>query len=332
MEGTHGASTSHGSDAKTSPPENAEGQIVGGPKSSDEVPSDMPKFVPKFRKRQVSVYVTAHQTDKVWLNGAPAVVEDDRNVDGKVQVKIRLKSTKETVWVPEERLKVAKSVREQVLHDWGFPHVVENVAEPLAERMIKLTPPEGWPLGLQEGLSRVNERGEQIQEENKSGRIGDCWFLSSLSVLASKPQQVRNLLLSSNDDMKTGQFLVRIAETGKWKTLVVDDLFPVDPQAGVLAFCGSTSNELWVSVIEKAYAKAHGGYKNIEGGMASWALHELTGCPVKQLRLDQLSFGEAWERLQACKKDECLMCVSTKFLQDKDNGLYKVANALPYTA
>jgi hypothetical protein len=41
---------------------------------------------------------------------------------------------------------------------------------------------------------------------------------------------------------------------------------------------GSKSNpELWIAIIEKAYAKAHGSYQAIEGGFASEALSAITG-------------------------------------------------------
>ena len=44
-----------------------------------------------------------------------------------------------------------------------------------------------------------------------------------------------------------------------------------------LYFSHCKSNETWLPLIEKAYAKAHGDYASIEGGFASEAIEDLTG-------------------------------------------------------
>lgn len=38
---------------------------------------------------------------------------------------------------------------------------------------------------------------------------------------------------------------------------------------------------MWVLIIEKVWAKLHGSYTNIDGGLAKEALHDLTGAPCK---------------------------------------------------
>jgi hypothetical protein len=44
-----------------------------------------------------------------------------------------------------------------------------------------------------------------------------------------------------------------------------------------LYFSHCKSNETWLPLIEKAYAKAHGDYRAIEGGWASEGIEDLTG-------------------------------------------------------
>jgi calpain-15 len=58
-----------------------------------------------------------------------------------------------------------------------------------------------------------------------------------------------------------------------------DDYFPCDPATGQPAFTHCRGPELWVVILEKAWAKVHGSYQNIEGGSAPDVLSALTGAP-----------------------------------------------------
>ena len=56
---------------------------------------------------------------------------------------------------------------------------------------------------------------------------------------------------------------------GEPTDVVVDDYFPCfeDPEKDCWAFSRGTSEvEIWVLLIEKAYAKIFGSYERIEGG------------------------------------------------------------------
>ena len=73
---------------------------------------------------------------------------------------------------------------------------------------------------------------------------------------------------------------------------MIDDRLPVTdaPRRAELAFdtklafsrCGSDERGqmLWTSLLEKAYAKAHGSYQAISGGQVAEALLDLTGAPT----------------------------------------------------
>lgn len=64
---------------------------------------------------------------------------------------------------------------------------------------------------------------------------------------------------------------------GIWEEIVMDDLIPCTKYSKKPAFNRSKSNELWVILIEKAWAKAHGGYMNIAAGLTRETLRDLTG-------------------------------------------------------
>lgn len=56
------------------------------------------------------------------------------------------------------------------------------------------------------------------------------------------------------------------------------------------AFSRSVEGELWVILLEKAWAKLYGSYKQIEAGFPDEPLHDLTGAPIKHLFLTHKSY------------------------------------------
>jgi calpain-15 len=55
-------------------------------------------------------------------------------------------------------------------------------------------------------------------------------------------------------------------------------MFPVIN--GNCAFSKGNGTEIWVMLIEKAYAKMYGNYEVIEGGNPAHAMFDLTGAPT----------------------------------------------------
>jgi calpain-15 len=111
----------------------------------------------------------------------------------------------------------------------------------------------------------------------KQGLLGDCYFLSVLSILAEHPLRIKNLFKSQyrNDQ---GIYGVKLLNKGEYKEIVVDDYFPC--LGGEPAFSKANGRELWVLLLEKAWAKKFGSYERIEAGFAENVMHDLTGAPA----------------------------------------------------
>jgi len=58
--------------------------------------------------------------------------------------------------------------------------------------------------------------------------------------------------------------------------ITVDDRLPVNAQSSLIFGHCKDKDEMWVPIIEKAYAKLHGYYEAIESGSIS-ALMDFTG-------------------------------------------------------
>ena len=99
---------------------------------------------------------------------------------------------------------------------------------------------------------------------------------------------------------------------GEMKTIVVDDQFPFNERSNKWAFSRTTkTNEIWVLILEKAWAKIFGSYQRIEAGLTGEALQPLTGCPEKMYKHDQLNADQLWKHIQSGDKASFVMCTST---------------------
>ena len=119
------------------------------------------------------------------------------------------------------------------------------------------------------------------------GALGDCFFLAACSVLASRPARVSGMFLGDYDadGARGGEHGVvgaRFFHDGRWVSVLCDDALPCVAATGVPAFARvprapDGTAVLWVALLEKCYARLHGGYDFICGGNVSEALRDLTG-------------------------------------------------------
>jgi calpain-15 len=151
----------------------------------------------------------------------------------------------------------------------------------------RLTSKDGFQFVRKEGF----DSGDILQ-----GGVGDCWFLSGLSVVASVPRLISNIVLGNTICSEDG-YTVCFFIDGKRCVIEVDDYFPMkygkkdSSEEGLsLAYSKSKDNQLWVPLVEKAYAKAHKCYHAISGGWIAEALHDLTGHPTETIWFDDLHF------------------------------------------
>lgn len=64
-----------------------------------------------------------------------------------------------------------------------------------------------------------------------------------------------------------GLYVIRFFKNFKWIYVIIDDRIPVMKTTKKPIFAhGEKIHELWVALIEKAYAKLHGCYENLTSG------------------------------------------------------------------
>jgi calpain-15 len=149
----------------------------------------------------------------------------------------------------------------------------------------------------------------------KQGMLGDCWLMCALSSLAEREELVRRLFITKEAN-EQGIYRVRICKDGEWITVTIDDYFPCSPQ-GLPIFSRSHGNELWVLLLEKAFAKVNGSYMLLRGGWAYEGMSDLTGCPTENFDFEEeeaqtmIRRGEMWNMLEQADSEGSLISAST---------------------
>jgi calpain-15 len=85
---------------------------------------------------------------------------------------------------------------------------------------------------------------------------------------------------------------------GKWMTIDIDEMIPFRNKVPI--FSKPKNNELWVILLEKAWAKLYSSYKRIVSGHALETLHDLTGAPINYVtfkKADNQHKEEQWNYL-----------------------------------
>lgn len=189
-----------------------------------------------------------------------------------------------------------------------------------------------------------------------TGQIKTGWLMSALALISAAggvgdsdvDEQVLRLFVGQiGPDGKpiygtdVGAYGVRLYKNGQWETVILDDLFPMlvdteltEPEnrktKGVACAYSKGMTELWVPLIEKAYAKYYGSYGEIERGFVHHALHDMTACETECIFMASASRGAGkkalWGKMKRYKGNGYIMGAGTvaEHLADrqiKDMGL-----------
>ncbi|KAK1947124.1 Calpain-type cysteine protease DEK1 [Phytophthora citrophthora] len=178
-------------------------------------------------------------------------------------------------------------------------------------------------------------------------------MLCALSVVATRSDLLEQTFWRRDQHKSKGLFVCKFMKNFVWNYVLIDDQLPVfgftDKKAGKPYFARCRNpNELWVSLLEKAYAKLHGSYEALIGGFVDCALNDITGMCSEQVILKDgfPDFGEDpytpakppqkygdpfWEKITRYKQSGTLMgCSIQPIANSKDvavesnagNGLY----------
>ena len=202
--------------------------------------------------------------------------------------------------------------------DPEFQHNLKPLVDPRGKLVHK-----DWDT-LRWQSARTYFEGEQFYvfngispEDIGQQAIGDCYLLGAISCLATQPGLVRRLF-DIEEINKYGLYSVWLNINGIWKQFVIDDYFPVNRQgAYVFTVPNKSQNEIWAMLLEKAYAKAYGGYYKIPSGILSEAFRDLTGAPPILYKLEEAKSNyrireKMYNKIKKAFKSTYLVAAGTK--------------------
>lgn len=147
-------------------------------------------------------------------------------------------------------------------------------------------PPSGFPEDV--GWKRVSDKKIRGMDDPRlfidgassgdvvQGSIGNCWFVSCMSLLATKSRLLRRLFVS-HALAGRGIYTCKFFKDGRWRYVHIDDQVAVNLRDEPMFARSVDRNETWVILLEKAYAKLHGCYENLVRGFIDYGLRDLTG-------------------------------------------------------
>ncbi|OMJ86345.1 hypothetical protein SteCoe_12132 [Stentor coeruleus] len=205
--------------------------------------------------------------------------------------------------------------------DTEFPPLDSSIfkelnKDPFDQLLHWRRPHEFLRIDYAEGLKDPCIFSEDIQPTDiHQGQLGDTWFISAIACLTERPGLIERLFITK-DINKSGVYRVKLCKNGEWLSVTIDDFFPCYPM-GVPVFTRNESNEIWILILEKAYAKVHGNYYMLKGGNVSDGLIDLTGCPTLSYNFKDentkkdIEKGIMWLNIKDHFDDGYLICACT---------------------
>ncbi|ETN06475.1 hypothetical protein PPTG_12597 [Phytophthora nicotianae INRA-310] len=180
------------------------------------------------------------------------------------------------------------------------------------------------------------------------GRLADAYVFGALSILSTSQLALSQVFPELSDDLvrpdrvevgtafpkeqqynEEGVYAVRFWRNNRSRVVVVDDYIPCSQYGKPVfgSFTGSNGKfEIWSLLVEKAYAKLHGGYETIVGGQEGYALQDLYGGVPSRYKLQEKCPNEevAWQAISSALQAGSLVgCSNEDMAAELPTGLRK---------
>ena len=136
-------------------------------------------------------------------------------------------------------------------------------------------------------------------EDIVQGNLSDCYFLSAIGSLCKFPKLIENLFFFK-EKTKEHIYGIYFYINGIKKLVLIDDFLPCSINHGFKQFAmgKSEEDEIWVALIEKAFAKINGSYIRMgTGGTPNEVFDVLTEAYSEEIKVNYKKRDELWNKL-----------------------------------
>ena len=167
--------------------------------------------------------------------------------------------------------------REPEAGDEPAPKKAEKKNEPAPEPSAETESVKNAQYDKVEGEAFVKGKGDErdVQADDvKQGSLGDCYLVAAMAAVAhTDPDVIKNMIKDNGDGTYTVTFhlkegMIGVFSSGSTVSITVTDKFPMRGDKPAFAKTGDGGEkgpELWVMLIEKAWAVHQGSYEQTRG-------------------------------------------------------------------
>jgi len=143
------------------------------------------------------------------------------------------------------------------------------------------------------------------------GKLGNGYLLTAFASMAEHPELLVEIF-KQHQITKNGCYEIAMKINGEWQIVIIDDFIPCDKKTKKPLFAKPHGSEAWVMLLEKAWAKANGGYLNICNGTCIEVLQALTPF-IQEQYLPMYYWGEdfIWDKIKSSVKNGYIIGTNT---------------------
>lgn len=154
------------------------------------------------------------------------------------------------------------------------------------------------------------------------GSIANCYMVGAFSAIAhTDPQAIQNAITDNNDGTFTVRFYERQGYSGPMQEvkITIDGDLPQTSMGSSQYGKARDKQELWVGLMEKAYAQWKGGYEAIgNGGRAGEVMEAITGRNDNYIWINSSSQDRLFDTIRRNAENNVPMAAGT---HGKDSGV-----------
>jgi hypothetical protein len=193
--------------------------------------------------------------------------------------------------------------------DPEFPHNHQSLGKLRLENIVWKRPHEIFKTEYENIYIFDNIEPADIRQ----GYLNSCYLLSVLASLAEYPERIMSIFMNKRVNPH-GCYGITMYVRGVPTEIVFDDWLPCIEENENMTpiFSHPNGKELWVVLLEKAWAKLFGDYSIAEYGLSNEVWEYLLGIPGMVYEIDYIDTELLWAQMLEAEKLNFVMTGSTR--------------------